>query len=137
MHRRSFLSMIGAASLTPLLPAIGASAPAAAMAGSYNRYQYGLAVFHARTTRIGVNTADLMAKLRVNPAQAHAMMGEMSASGILTHGVSGAVSVSSNRITSKPYVRKALRQIIDGVCDAPDEQTAETQPDGSQTGVQS
>lgn len=136
MHRRSFLSMIGAASLTPLLPAFGASAPAAAMAGSYNRYQYGLAVFHART-RIGLNTADLMAKLRVNPAQAHAMMGEMSASGILTRGVSGAVGVSSNRITSKPYVRKALRQIIDAASGAPDEQTAETQPDGSQTGVQS
>lgn len=136
MHRRSFLSMIGAASLTPLLPAFGASAPAAAMAGSYNRYQYGLAVFHART-RIGLNTADLMAKLRVNPAQAHAMMGEMSASGILTRGVSGAVGVSSNRITSKPYVRKALRQIIDAASGAPDEQTAEIQPDGSQTGVQS
>lgn len=136
MHRRSFLSMIGAASLTPLLPAFGASAPAAAMAGSYNRYQYGLAVFHART-RIGLNTADLMAKLRVNPAQAHAMMGEMSASGVLTRGVSGAVGVSSNRITSKPYVRKALRQITDAASGAPDEQTAETQPDGSQTGVQS
>jgi hypothetical protein len=136
MHRRSFLSMIGAVSLTPMLPTIGASAPAAAMAGGYNRYQYGLAVFHART-RIGLNATDLIAKLRVNPVQAHAMMGEMSASGILTRSVSGAVSVSSNRITSKPYVRKALRQIIDGVCDAPDEQTAETQPDGSQTGVQS
>jgi hypothetical protein len=136
MQRRSFLSMIGAASLTPLLPAIGASAPAAAMANGYNRYQYGLAVFHART-RIGLNAADLIAKLRVNPAQAHAMMGEMSASGILTRGASGAVTVSSNRITSKPYVRKALRQIIDGACDAPIEQTAETQPSGSQTGVQS
>lgn len=136
MHRRNFLSMIGAASVAPMLPAIGASAPAAAMVGSYNRYQYGLAVFHART-RNGLKAADLIAKLRVNPVQAQAMMGEMSASGILTRSVSGMASVSSNRITSKPYVRKALRQMIDGLCDAPDEQTAETQPDGSQTGVQS
>ncbi|SFT07306.1 hypothetical protein SAMN04488040_3003 [Sulfitobacter marinus] len=135
MQRRSFLSMIGAASLTPLLPTVGASAPAAAMASGYNRYQYGLAVFHART-RIELNAADLIAKLRVNPAQARAMMGEMSASGVLTRGASGAVTLSQNRITAKPYVRKALRQITDSACDAPIEQTAETQPDGSQTGVQ-
>ena len=50
---------------------------------------YGLAVFHART-RASISVADLVSKLRVSAATAEAMMGEMSARGVLAPVVQGA-----------------------------------------------
>ncbi len=79
MKRRSFLGMLGAAAVAPAIPMRAAAAPAAAV---YNRYMYGLAVFHART-RASLSTGDLMAKLRVSAVQANAMMGEMTATGVV------------------------------------------------------
>jgi hypothetical protein len=147
MKRRNFLSLIGAASLAPTLPAFGA--PAAVAAG-YNRYMYGLAVFHART-RNGLTTADLMARLKVSSVQAQAMMGEMSASGVLS-SVTGSARVAAPIAQRKPYVRKALRQLDEwldhnnseaevservSASEQPsDTQIITTPPSGSNSGVQ-
>jgi len=79
LKRRSFLGMIGAAAIAPAMPMRTAAAPAAAV---YNRYMYGLAVFHART-RASLSTGDLMAKLRVSAIQAEALMGKMTATGVV------------------------------------------------------
>ena len=73
MQRRHFLTMMGAATVVPALPALGAPAQAAA---GYNRYQYGLAVFHART-RTQVSAAGIAHSLKVSLPQAEAMIGEM------------------------------------------------------------
>ncbi|MCK0126634.1 hypothetical protein MWU76_19745 [Gelidibacter sp. F2691] len=82
IKRRNFLTMLGAAATAPLVPArVLAAAPTAAV--GYNRYQYGLAVFHART-RASVGVADLMSRLNVSGATAQAMMAEMKASGVIT-----------------------------------------------------
>jgi 3-isopropylmalate/(R)-2-methylmalate dehydratase small subunit len=74
MQRRNFLTMMGATALAPILPAFGTS-PAAAAVG-YNRYQYGLAVFHART-RANISAAGIAHRLKVSVPQAEAMIGEM------------------------------------------------------------
>ena len=74
MQRRHFMTLMGAAALAPVLPAAGGRA-AAAMAG-YNRYQYGLAVFHART-RTHISAAGIAHRLKVSVPQAEAMIGEM------------------------------------------------------------
>ncbi len=64
-------------------------------AASYNRYMYGLGVFHART-RANLTTADLAQKLALSPHQAELMMGEMLHKGVITptakNGVMQAVS---------------------------------------------
>lgn len=95
MKRRSFLSLIGAAAAAPALPSMGAASAATATA-AYNRYQYGLAVFHARSSA-NLAAGDLATHLRVSSVQARAMMGEMSASGILTRGSTA----------SMPYARRS------------------------------
>ena len=73
MQRRHFLTMMEAATVAPALPALGAPAQAAT---GYNRYQYGLAVFHART-RTQVSAAGIAHSLKVSLPQAEAMIGEM------------------------------------------------------------
>jgi len=92
VKRRGFLTMLGAATLAPALPAV--SAPAAA---TYNRYMYGLAVFHART-RAHVSAAGIAYRLKVTTAQAEAMMVEMTAKGMITPvaGKPGAMRATSN-----------------------------------------
>ena len=147
MKRRKFLSLIGAASLAPALPTFGAPASTSVAAG-YNRYMYGLAVFHART-RKSLTTADLMARLKVNSVQAKAMMGEMSAHGVFS-SVTGSVRIATTTAQRKPYVRKALRQ-LDEWLDQSTSEAAEpksdsalssdtlittTVPSGSNSGVQ-
>jgi len=98
VERRRFLALLGATSAAPLLPLPAAATPVAA---GYNRYMYGLAVFQART-RASISSADLIAKLRVSPSIAQAMMAEMSAKGVLKPAVgaaSGAMkAVSPNGI---------------------------------------
>ena len=73
MQRRHFLTMMEAATVAPALPALGAPAQAAT---GYNRYQYGLAVFHART-RANISAAGIAHSLKVTLPQAEAMIGEM------------------------------------------------------------
>jgi 3-isopropylmalate/(R)-2-methylmalate dehydratase small subunit len=73
MQRRHFLTMMGAAAAAPALPALGAHVQAAA---GYNRYQYGLAVFHART-RTQISAAGIAHTLKVTLPQAEAMISEM------------------------------------------------------------
>lgn len=73
MQRRHFPTMMGAATVAPALPALGAPAQAAT---GYNRYQFGLAVFHART-RTQVSAAGIAHSLKVSLPQAEAMIGEM------------------------------------------------------------
>jgi hypothetical protein len=97
------------------LPAFGAQSSVAAAAAGYNRYMYGLAVFHART-RASVSAVDLMARLKVSAVQANAMMGEMSASGVLSQAT-GAARVAASASPRQPYIRKALREIADWVED--------------------
>ena len=94
MKRRGFLQMIGAATLAPALPAL--SAPAAT-AATYNRYTYGLAVFHART-RAHVSAAGIAYRLKVTTAQAEAMIAEMASKGMVTPimGKPGTVRATSN-----------------------------------------
>lgn len=93
MKRRGFLQMLGAAIVTPALPS-AASAPAAA---AYNRYMYGLAVFHART-RPHVSARGIAHCLRVTSAQAEAMIAEMTQAGHVTpiFGAGGNVRAVSN-----------------------------------------
>ncbi|MGB3244170.1 MAG: hypothetical protein WBB25_06535 [Sulfitobacter sp.] len=114
MKRRNFLTLIGAASLSPALPAFGARASAAV---GYNRYMYGLAVFHART-RVGLTMTDLMARLGVSSSQASAMLSEMTARGVLS-GVTGAVNGVSHAAPRKPYLRKMLRHLQEHVETSP------------------
>ena len=78
MKRRGFLKMLGAAVAAPALPAVS-SAPAAA---AYNRYMYGLAVFHART-RAHVSARGIAYCLKVSTAQAEAMISEMTKNGLV------------------------------------------------------
>jgi hypothetical protein len=115
MKRRHFLSMLGAATVAPALPAFGAQGSVAAAAAGYNRYMYGLAVFHART-RASVSAVDLISRLKVSAVQANAMMGEMSASGVLSQAT-GAVRVATSVSPRQPYIRKALREIAEWVED--------------------
>jgi len=77
MKRRGFLAMIGAASVAPLMPVT-----ATAQAVTYNRYTYGLAVFHART-RAHVSARGIAHCLKVSVPQAEAMIAEMANNGLV------------------------------------------------------
>jgi hypothetical protein len=93
MKRRNFLGFLGAAIAAPALPAIAPAATAA----TYNRYTYGLAVFHART-RAHVSARGIAYCLKVPTAQAEAMIAEMSANGLVkpVFGAGGNVRAVSN-----------------------------------------
>ena len=121
MKRRNFLSLLGAAGTAPLLP-LPANAASASL--GYNRYMYGLAVFHART-RASLSVADLVTWLRVSTATAEAMMGEMSARGVLVPALNAASgtmrAVSPTSRPASAIARKsgaAVRQFL-----RPDENT--------------
>ncbi|MEJ6399260.1 hypothetical protein [Yoonia sp. 208BN28-4] len=92
MKRRGFLQMLGAVIATPALPM---AAPA--QAATYNRYMYGLAVFHART-RPHVSVRGIAYCLKVTTAQAEAMIAEMTTAGHVTPvvGSGGSVRAVSN-----------------------------------------
>ena len=77
MKRRSFLGMFGAAIATPALPAFSGAAGV-----SYSRSAYGMAVIHART-RHHVSARGIAHCLKVSLPQAHAMISEMSAGGLV------------------------------------------------------
>ena len=93
MKRRGFLSMVSAAAVAPVLPAI--SAPA--VSATYSRYMFGLAVFHART-RAHVSAAGIAFRLKITTVQAEAMIAEMATKGMVTPvlGKPGAVRAVSN-----------------------------------------
>ena len=119
IKRRGFLAMLGAAGLAPALPAGGTSVAAA----GYNRYMYGLAVFHART-RASLSAADLIARLKVNAVQAEALMGEMTARGVVApvaHAAGGVVrAIDPNGSRPVQSIGKTLRKVADWI----DEDTA-------------
>jgi len=107
--------LIGAASAAPFLP-VGAAASSAA--ASYNRYMYGLAVFHARK-RATISAADIAAKLRVSAVTAEAMVGEMSLRGALVPamnagaGTMRAVSLhGQTEIIAGQLARKAIEELV-------------------------
>ena len=117
MKRRNFLSMLGAAVTVPMIPVpamAGASATATAAAAGYNRYQYGLAVFQARS-QASLGIADLVARLHISTAQAEAMLGEMRASGIVApvmNSASNAVrALTQHNRDSRPVIRDAARKL--------------------------
>ena len=93
MKRRNFLQFLGAAIAAPALPAIAPAATAA----TYNRYSYGLAVFHART-RAHVSARGIAYCLKVPVAQAEAMIAEMTTNGLVkpVFGAGGNVRAVSN-----------------------------------------
>ncbi len=100
MKRRMFLATLGAAGATALMPMPLRTAPIAA---GYNRYMYGLAVFQART-RASLSATDLIAKLRVSPATAKALINEMTASGVLKpalHAAAGTMQAVSPNATTR------------------------------------
>lgn len=100
MKRRGFLTMLGAAVTAPALPAVS-SAPAAA---AYNRYMYGLAVFHART-RAHVSARGIAYCLKVSTAQAEAMIAEMTKNGLVkpVFGAGGNVRAVSNILNTDTW----------------------------------
>lgn len=117
MKRRNFLSLLGAVGLAPVLPLPAGAAPVAA---GYNRYMYGLAVFHARN-RASVTAADLVAKLRVNAVTAEAMMGEMSSKGVIApalNAAGNAMRTIDPHHRSGQVLRNAARQAADWITDA-------------------
>ncbi len=79
MKRRSFLSLLCAATAAPALPAGGAVTKAAA---GYNRFTYGFAVFHARHGG-AFGAGDLASAMKVSTGQAQSMLAEMSRDGII------------------------------------------------------
>jgi len=108
MKRRSFLTMLGAAVTAPALPVAASSAPAAVV---YNRYTYGLGVFHART-HAHVSAAGIARRLRVTPAQAKAMISEMSSAGLVKPvGITGSnVRAISNILKPDAWGLDAARR---------------------------
>jgi hypothetical protein len=120
MKRRSFLSMMGAAGLVPAMPALAQPAPVAA---GYNRYMYGLAVFHART-RATVSVADLMTRLKVGSGPAEAMIGEMTAKGVIKPTLQSAGGlmrvIDPHHRSSKIDVRSAVRRTAEWLQDDQD-----------------
>ncbi|WP_424941543.1 hypothetical protein [Aliiroseovarius sp. S253] len=128
IKRRNFLTMLGAAATAPLIPARALSAAPAAAVG-YNRYQYGLAVFHART-RASLGVADLMSRLNVTGATAEAMMAEMKSSGIIApvlNSAAGAMrAISPNsadpRSITERLATKAGQMMRDTLTDCEGEQ---------------
>lgn len=101
MKRRKFLTMMGAATLAPVLPT--ASTPAAVLAGGYNRYQYGLAVFHART-RANISAAGIAHSLKVTMPQAEAMIGEMIKSNFVQPVLGGSKVRAISNITKPDFL---------------------------------
>lgn len=94
MKRRGFLRLLGAAVAAPTLPAV---TPKAAVAATYNRYTFGLGVFHART-RAHVSVRGLAHRLNLSPEQARLMLAEMAERGLVTPiaGTGGSVRAVSN-----------------------------------------
>jgi len=117
MKRRGFLTMLGAATVAPALPSVAAPAVTA----TYNRYMFGLAVFHART-RAHISAAGIAYRLKVTTVQAEAMIAEMTGKGMVTPitGSPGQVRAVSNilkpgvwdtsEVQKAAKVRKDLQQ---------------------------
>jgi len=110
MQRRNFLTMMGATALAPMLPALGTT-PAAVAAAGYNRYQYGLAVFHART-RANISAAGIAHRLKVSVPQAEAMIGEMIKSNFVKPVLNGTKVQAISNITKPDMLgfERAARQ---------------------------
>lgn len=145
MNRRHFVRLLGAAVAAPAMPApvaMPAARPASAAAGAaYSRTLYGHAVFHART-RASLSAADLMTRLKVSAAQAEALMGEMSARGVLTPVVQGAVTVMrAANATSKPafdlgkLAGKAADLLVDDDEDVGTQGNGESLPEAATPGA--
>ena len=100
MQRREFLTMIGASALAPVLPSVSASAGAAA---HYSRYQYGLAVFHART-RAQVSAAGIAHCLKVSLPQAEAMVSEMAKANFVEPILGGNKVQAVSKITKPDFM---------------------------------
>ena len=109
MKRRNFLTMMGATALAPALPAFGA--PVSVAAGDYNRYQYGLSVFHART-RANISAAGIAHRLKVSMPQAEAMIGEMIESNYVKPVLGGSKVKAISNITKPHFLgfERAARQ---------------------------
>ena len=117
--------MLGAASAVPLLSASVTAQPV--VAASYNRYMYGLAVFHART-RASISAVDLGARLRVSGAVVDAMMREMTQKGVLTpalHAVAGTMRAVSPNGAPGSRVSNLAKRAVDALLEEPDERPAE------------
>lgn len=97
---------------------------------------YGLAVFHART-RATLSAADLMARLKVSAVQADAMLGEMTAKGVITPAVQATAgvmrAVDPHMPSQSDVLRNAARRLSDWVQHEVDQAThdmeSETDPD--------
>ena len=113
MHRRSFLTSLAALGIVPALP-LGALSSTATQAVSYNRYMYGVGVFHART-RASLTAAELAAKMAIPQAQAKIMIGEMMSRGVVSplSGSAGMVR-AVNSIQQPNY---SARDLIDKATD--------------------
>lgn len=86
MHRRRFLSLIGAAGAAPLLPATAAAQGSGAL---YSRTLYSRALMHAQL-RQHVSARGIAYRLKVSLPQAEAMMSEMAAKGLVRPVLNGA-----------------------------------------------
>ena len=130
MERRNFLQMLGAAVAVPVVP--GSTMRAVASGAGYNRYMYGLAVFHART-RGSLTAADLATKLRVGSTTAHAILGEMSASRVISPALgSSSVMQAASRIHDPLLDKRAISQSLRDWALSPEVDATVTEDDVSQ-----
>ncbi len=122
MKRRNFLSMASMFGIAPNFSALPSyAASASANVTKYNGFQYGLAVFHART-RASLSAADLVNKLSVNASVADAMIAKMIREGHVKASAAGAVqAISRFNGTQTPKllqlgdVDKALDEYLDQI----------------------
>lgn len=112
MQRRNFLTSLAALGAAPLIP-MGAIGGAATKAIGYNRYMYGIGVFHARTSA-SLGAAELAAKMAIPTSQAKLMLGEMISKGVVspltnTAGMVRAIDpINKPKLTMNEMLQKAV-----------------------------
>ncbi len=129
MHRRHFLTSLAAMGAAPLVP-MGSLSGTAAQTIGYNRYMYGIGVFHARTSA-SLSVVDLARKMAIPQSQAKMMLGEMMSKGVISPLANSARIVRAIDPIHKP--KYTAREILEKAADWIDEQTDDDQVTSQET----